>query len=500
MTRHKAYTKIPFAALVFAATLISPALHALNIPDYRFHTMPETSYYGGIHSIAKDSVGRMWFSGYDALFMYNGTSFVRMTDLVTNLLPNSYWSYGQVITDNRKGLYVGTNQGLLRFNYRKLEFEFVLEGNIGSVTANNDGTVWLIRNNGIESFSPERLPAVTRYPMPPEMSAPGRTLTLVCTKEYVYAASGGDLYRLNRETGQYVLFASVGGGSCVIRDVVECNGSVYVLTLMDGLYECDGNGRIGRYFRLPLEYEKSAGAKELHLDSQGIIWVATQSGLLLLEPLTASTQLLRSDLHYPYSLPNNSVWSIFPDPDGGIWVGTYGGKLAYMTFADNGVDYFKATPGGLNHPIVSCFEEDSEGNRRRGVVAALLRRNRSQDQQPFPALVLRELQPVFGQRGGFARRPARTDCADSPAPGVYRQRRRGPLGRSERRVPRGGPRHAGLRVVRPGGTFGNGTAPNRRARAVGTHRPPRPFGRPRHHALRLAAIREIRGQTPETII
>ena len=33
-----------------------------------------------------------------------------------------------------------------------------------------------------------------------------------------------------------------------------------------------------------------------------------------------------------------------------------------MTFADNGVDYFKATPGGLNHPIVSCFEEDSEGN------------------------------------------------------------------------------------------------------------------------------------------
>lgn len=146
MTRHKAYTKIPFATLFFAATLISPALHALNIPDYRFHTMPETSYYGGIHSIAKDSVGRMWFSGYDALFMYNGTSFVRMTDLVTNLSPNSYWSYGQVITDNRKGLYVGTNQGLLRFNYRKLEFEFVLEGNIGSVTANNDGTVWLIRN------------------------------------------------------------------------------------------------------------------------------------------------------------------------------------------------------------------------------------------------------------------------------------------------------------------------------------------------------------------
>lgn len=349
-------------ALLLVTGLLPGPLRALNIPDYRFHAMPETSYYGGIHSIAKDSVGRMWFSGYDALFMYNGTSFVRMNDRVANLSPSSYWSYGQVVTDKQKGLYVGTNHGLLHFDYRTLDFELVLEGNIGSVTANGDGTVWLIRENTIESFNPDRLPAVTSYPLPPEIFRIGQTLTLVCTKEYVYAASNGNLYRLNRETGQYIPFTSVGGDNCVIRDVVEYNGSVYVLTHMDGLYECDGDGRIGRYYRLPLEYEKSAGAKELFLDSAGIIWVATQSGLLLLDPLTDSTRLLRFDLHYPYSLPNNSVWSIFADPDGGVWVGTYGGKLAYMTFSDNGVDYFKATPGGLNHPIVSCFEEDAKGN------------------------------------------------------------------------------------------------------------------------------------------
>lgn len=349
-------------ALLLVTGLLPGTLHALNIPDYRFHPMPETSYYGGIHSIAKDSVGRIWFSGYDALFMYNGTSFVRMNDRVADLSPSSYWSYGQVVTDKQKGLYVGTNHGLLHFDYRTLDFELVLEGNIGSVTANGDGTVWLIRNNTIESFNPDRLPAVTSYPLPKEIFTLGQTLTLVCTKEYVYTASNGNLYRLNRETGQYVPFTSVGGNNCVIRDVVEYNGSVYVLTHMDGLYECDGDGRIGRYYRLPHEYEKSAGAKELFLDPAGIVWVATQSGLLLLDPLTDSTRLLRFDLHYPYSLPNNSVWSIFADPDGGVWVGTYGGKLAYMTFSDNGVDYFKATPGGLNHPIVSCFEEDTEGN------------------------------------------------------------------------------------------------------------------------------------------
>ena len=48
---------------------------ALNVSDYRFHSLPETSYYGGVHSIAKDSIGRIWFSGSDAVYMYEGISF-----------------------------------------------------------------------------------------------------------------------------------------------------------------------------------------------------------------------------------------------------------------------------------------------------------------------------------------------------------------------------------------------------------------------------------------
>ncbi|HEY6914334.1 MAG TPA: two-component regulator propeller domain-containing protein, partial [Paludibacter sp.] len=106
----------------------------------------------------------------------------------------------------------------------------------------------------------------------------------------------------------------------------------------------------------------AASAKKLYLDSLNVIWVATQSGLFLLDPLTSEMRHLRFNLQYTYSIPNNSIWSIYPDPDGGVWIGTYGGKLAYMTFFDNNVNYFKAVPGGLNHPIVSCFEEDKDGN------------------------------------------------------------------------------------------------------------------------------------------
>lgn len=345
---------VPFFILSFVSGF------SLDISDYRFHTMPETSYYGGIHSITKDNIGRIWFSGYDALFVYNGNSFVQMNDHVTKLQPSSNWNYGQVITDQSKWLYVATNHGLLRFNYQTQNFESILDGNIGTVILNDDGFIWLIRNNKVESFHPDDSINVTQYPLPENV--PASAVTLTCTKGHVYVALGEKVYRLNRESKKYELFTVLGNKNFIIKDVLEHNESVYILTYMNGLYRCDTDGKVIGHYNLSREYGQSANTKKLYLDSSNVIWIATQSGLFLLDPFTEEMRLLRFNLQYTYSLPNNSVWSVFPDPDGGVWLGTYGGKLAYMTFFDNNINYFKATPGSLHHPIVSCFAEDKDGN------------------------------------------------------------------------------------------------------------------------------------------
>lgn len=347
-----------FFYAVFAFALLSCPNFAFNLSDYRFHTMPETSYYGGIHSIAKDSIGRIWFSGYDALFMYNGKSFVQMNELVTSHSPGYYWTYGQVITDSSGKLYVATNHGLLRFNYKKQIFQPILKGNIGAIASDGDGNIWLVVNNRVRSFGRKGFaaPVVGFLPEHSVLS------TLVCCGQNVYIGAGSKVYRLNKKTNRCSLFSSLENPGSVVRDILEYNNSVYVLTHADGVYESDKQGHIVKHYPLAHENGKSTISKKLYLDASNTIWIATQSGLFLLDPAQKQIHLLRSNLHYAYSLPNNSVWSIFPDPDGGVWIGTYGGKLAYMTFSDNDVNYFKPALGGLNHPIVSCFEEDEDGS------------------------------------------------------------------------------------------------------------------------------------------
>jgi len=83
-----------YGLIAFFLIFLLQNVLAIDISKYRFHTMPETSYYGGIQSIAKDSLGRMWYTGPDALFMYDGNSFYQLNDIVFAIQPKVKWGYG----------------------------------------------------------------------------------------------------------------------------------------------------------------------------------------------------------------------------------------------------------------------------------------------------------------------------------------------------------------------------------------------------------------------
>lgn len=354
--------------------LVSVASYAIDTRNYRFHQMPETSYYGGINSIAKDSVGRIWFSGTDALFMFNGHSFENMAVSSPDHTPVDY---RKLVRDVDNGLHVATSVGLYTFDYLQQRFSLMMRGDVGAMDADSDGGLWMILNDKVVHYKEGATTGI--YPVPDTIKVSPFSLHLSCTCGHVYVGAYNKLMRIS--DGRYVDFATLGDDeNAVVSDVVEDSTYVYVQTRQNGLYVYDKSGSLAGTFSLPGGYGRSSNAKELYIDSDGIVWVATQSGLLLIDIATGETRLLVSSLLDKCSLPNNSVWSIYPDPDGGVWIGTYGGKLAYQTFHDNNVRYMEPAPGGLNYPIVSAFSEDSEGNLWIGTEGGgLFRWNRHDD-------------------------------------------------------------------------------------------------------------------------
>ncbi len=131
---------------------------AVDISRYRFHVMPETSYYGGIQSIAKDSLGRIWYTGPDAVFMYDGNSFYQLNELVSVSEPKSKWGFGSLVTDKKGRLFLATNHGLLKFNYEQFSFDLIVPGKIRSVCLHDDGMLYMLSGDSVLSYNqPMRL-------------------------------------------------------------------------------------------------------------------------------------------------------------------------------------------------------------------------------------------------------------------------------------------------------------------------------------------------------
>ena len=117
--------------------------------------MPETSYYGGIQSIAKDSLGRIWYTGPDALFMYDGNSFYQLNDIVSAIKPAQKWGYGSLIRDKKGNLFLASGQGLLKFDYERFSFHVVVPGMIRSLCVHSDGQVYMLSDNSILRYNPQ---------------------------------------------------------------------------------------------------------------------------------------------------------------------------------------------------------------------------------------------------------------------------------------------------------------------------------------------------------
>jgi len=346
-----------YGLIAFFLIFLLQNVLAIDISKYRFHTMPETSYYGGIQSIAKDSLGRMWYTGPDALFMYDGNSFYQLNDIVFAIQPKVKWGYGSLIRDKKGNLFLGTGHGLLKFNYEKFSFDVVAAGKIRSLCLNSDGKLYMLTADSVKRYD-DRTKKVEGFLFP--KNKPFNTL--ISLKGSVFLTQEAILHKVDIANRKLLPFADFGETTNAVNDGLEYRGLNYFLTQRGGIHVTDANGTLKKRIPVIVAGNQSMLTKKLFIDQTGVIWVATQAGLFLYDPVKETSNFLRMNLNDAFSLPNNSIWTIYADPDQGAWIGTYGGKIAYCSLYDSQVRYFNPSPGGLNHPIVSAFQEDHIGN------------------------------------------------------------------------------------------------------------------------------------------
>ncbi len=297
---------------------------------------------GGVNEICKDLKGDLW------LGIWNGglNKFDKITGqfkrfYIDSSAPSVFRKNKVKVVKNLSDRYllVGTNQGLLKFNKAKEQFEPFTDStmqilnavSVQSLLIEDNGKVWVgTHHNGLFNINliENTLTQVLHNPTNPDGISDNWIHSILKDRTgNIWIGSGKGINKFSPFKQNFIN---------IKHDPYNPEGS---LSSGEVLSICE--------------------------DTSGILWIGTWNG-----GLNKYNRKTNSFYHYVNvpgesgTLPNNIVWSIFIDHNNDIWIGTYDG-LAKFDRKKETFEVFKHDyndPSTISYNNISCIYEDSKNN------------------------------------------------------------------------------------------------------------------------------------------
>lgn len=364
-----------------------------------------------IMSLTTDAYGTLWIAVNQGLFRLipDGKNYRIVRYLVE--LKEADWqpSVNVLLRDGEQTIWVGTSKGLARLPVTDpaarpadtVEFLPLLKSDtawqlpsrsVWSLNRDAFGTLWVGTRQGLFRFNAATGRPV---PMPPEASrldSTAITSLLIDRSRILWVGTDGNgIYRfriVNVHPAQFLdtiqpdLFSRKGLKSATINQIYEgsdpAEDVVWIGTYDAGVHLFSRSKNSFTHWPLHSSHEQSSLSSMVfaaQTDRTGSVWFGTYDGLLRIDRLTRKSQRYRHRPGDPGSLAGNRINAIFEDRQGRLWVGTEMGLDLYNPRSNNFMHY-KLGPNPSVHSgregVLSIYQ-DRAGNLWIGCGVSLRR-------------------------------------------------------------------------------------------------------------------------------
>lgn len=347
--------------------ILSQACHAQNNNEVFSKLSVEQGLSSvTVTSILKDSRGYLWAGTEDGLNRYNGYEFKiyrnNPSDSVS-LLRNRILS---LYEDSNNTLWVSFGGGGLQYYDRKLDAFKRVPGCdttiIKSIKEDGQKRLW-IAGTAVRSLDLKTNKWKDHSHLFPEKEQIV-AIEQARTDEY-WVTSEQSLYKWNAVTGQVKAYRhdpnDENSLSCnsIYTSLMDGKGNLWIATRGGGLdkYEAATNSFL--HFRQSERKENGPLVnviRSLCLDGD-YLWLGTENGgLSRLNTTTNKFTHYTSDKNFPRGLNDNSIWSLYKDEAGSLWIGTFSFGICVI---DPYKDKFSTLRIPLKNNIVNGIFEDS---------------------------------------------------------------------------------------------------------------------------------------------
>lgn len=190
-------------------------------------------------SLIFDRYGLMWVGTDQGFRAYDGYRFstYRSSAYTPGLLPNNYVN---VMTDDlRDGLWIGTRDGLVRYNRRRGTFKtYHLRGEqgrtINALFTSADSTVWAGTNSGVARYDAQKDDFIDI-----NMMAGARSIAEDNQGNLYIGTWEAGLFRLDRKSGRLVAYPQLCARNTVQSMLMDSRGRLWIGTWENGIVRLD---------------------------------------------------------------------------------------------------------------------------------------------------------------------------------------------------------------------------------------------------------------------
>ena len=340
---------IPFLLLLISTLSFGQNIHFQAIGVENGISQPTVT------SIYQDEFGIIWIGTKDGLNRYNGTDFhiFRPIENDKNSLYNN--NIGTICGDKNGHIYIRCKYAVVEYDIKKNIFHTIRNNNIQAIDYGNS-RLWVCTRDSLFTYNRKEDKLEYYYHLD--------SVRISCVTE----DHEGNLYVGTMNKGLYIIDSNKKWLNYLPEKDITCiyedsKKNIWVGTKDDGLFRLDRNGVQINYKDGPYKNRLSSNyIRCIVEDNQGNYWIGTFKGLDKLDTTNNITHY--SEDNKPYSLSNSSIICMMKDQQGTFWIGTYYGGINLFNPDYEIYTYYypdESQKGKLTSPFAGRMKEDSKG-------------------------------------------------------------------------------------------------------------------------------------------
>lgn len=347
-----------------------------NAIYFRHIGMQEGLSQLSVMAIYQDKLGRMWFGTEEGLNVYDGirTIAYKGTDYRTsgNFIIGNKIHY---ITGDKEGnVYFNADNALYRYDIFSQQFSRLIKNGVHALLS-HEGNIWVGINDSIYIMDTQSIKL--QFFCKLENSQQHATAICIDHSNRCWIGTNTGFYLKEKEKPMKCIIPHY-----EIPDVFEdSQNNLWISTHMNGMFMYSSDGTMKHFLHNSTVYDRSVydsigfspnsknqiasnQVRNFAEDNYGNIWIGTFSGLNKYNPHSGEFTVYTHN-NMPGSLSHSSVFPVYKDQQGTIWLGTYYGGVNYFNPESDLFTLYSAdinSDNCLSYPFVGHMVEDKNDN------------------------------------------------------------------------------------------------------------------------------------------